>query len=577
VAKRTLKIEVLGDTRDGQRALDGLGVEVEETGGKFDGFADKAAAGLAAGLAVDRIGSFIGSMNDLGLEVETTSAKAKTVFGPALGEMQTWADGLNESLGVTDVQLLGMATDMADLLKPMGFTAEQAAGMSQEMLDLSGALSAWSGGERSAAEVSDILASAMLGERDSLKALGIAINQAEVDERALQIARADGRDEITQMDQALATQQLVLEKSTDAQTAWADGSMDAIKNQNELSATVAELKEGLAQALFPAIAAVTGFLVDDMIPALGAVAGFVVENKEAFIGAGLAITAMLIPAFIGWAASAGAAALATLTAAAPIIAVGVAVAGLTAGIIWAYENVDWFRDSVDAVVEFFRSDFLPILISTKDTLISSFDAAYKFVSPIIDMFVGQVQAMIDIAGGLITFVKGVFTGDWDAAWTGIKDTFSGVWDLITAPLEAFPEMLGNMGGLIAAAAVGMWDGIKNSFRGAINFIIDGWNGLEFKIPGFDPPGPGPKFGGFTLGLPHIDRFHSGGVFTSSTVAGEGLAILQHGERVTPAPAFGQISQGNDAPIYITFELGDETVTRMIERTSDRRPIRVRLA
>jgi len=577
VAKRTLKIEVLGDTRDGQRALDGLGVEVEETGGKFDGFADKAAAGLAAGLAVDRIGSFIGSMNDLGLEVETTSAKAATVFGPALGEMQTWADGLNESLGVTDVQLLGMATGMADLLKPMGFTAEQAAGMSQEMLDLSGALSAWSGGERSAAEVSDILASAMLGERDSLKALGISINQAEVDERALQIARADGRDEITQMDQALATQQLVLEKSTDAQTAWADGSMDAIKNQNELSATVAELKEGLAQALFPAIAAVTGFLVDDMIPALGAVAGFVVENKEAFIGAGLAITAMLIPAFIGWAASAGAAALATLAAAAPIIAVGVAVAGLTAGIIWAYENVDWFRDSVDAVVEFFRSDFLPILISTKDTLISSFDAAYKFVSPIIDMFVGQVQAMIDIAGGLITFVKGVFTGDWDAAWTGIKDTFSGVWDYITAPLEAFPEMLGNMGGLIAAAAVGMWDGIKNSFRGAINFIIDGWNGLEFKIPGFDPPGPGPKFGGFTLGLPHIDRFHSGGVFTSSTVAGEGLAILQHGERVTPAPAFGQISQGNDAPIYITFELGDETVTRMIERTSDRRPIRVRLA
>lgn len=576
MAKKTLKIEILGDARDGQRAIDDLGVTVEETGGKFDGFADIASGALVAGLATGAITNFTGSMNTAGLQVEITSQKAATVFGPALGDMQTWADGLNESLGVTDTELLGMAASMADLLKPMGFTAEQAGSMSQDMLDLSGALAAWSGGERDAAEVSEILSAAMLGERDSLKALGISIDAAEVSERALALAKAEGRDEVTAMDEALATQQLILEKSTDAQQAWADGSMDAVKNQNELSATVAELKEGLAQALFPAFAAVTGFLVGDFIPALEATAGFVMDNKEAFIGGALAITAMLIPAFIGWATSAGAAAVATLTAAAPIVAVGVAVAGLTAGIIWAYENVDWFRDSVDGVVSFFRTDFLPMLITVRDGLITGFDLAWKFVGPIIDSIIGKVQAMIDIAGGLIDFVKGTFTGDWDTAWSGIKDTFIGIWDLVTAPINALPDTLREMPGKIAEATVGMFDGIWDSFRGALNQIIDGWNGLSFTLPSVDTHIPGVgKIGGWTLSTPNIPRLHSGGVVHADSPGGDALIIAQDGERLTPAPSFGQFAAGGQQEIHI--HIGDETVTRMIERTSDRRPIRIRLA
>lgn len=55
--------------------------------------------------------------------------------------------------------------------------------------------------------------------------------------------------------------------------------------------------------------------------------------------------------------------------------------------------------------------------------------------------------------GIIQFLTGVFTGDWNKAWEGIKKTFGGI-----------------------------WDGIKGIITGAINGIIYGINkfikGLE---------------------------------------------------------------------------------------------------
>jgi len=73
-------------------------------------------------------------------------------------------------------------------------------------------------------------------------------------------------------------------------------------------------------------------------------------------------------------------------------------------------------------------------------------------------------------------------------------------------------------GKIASAAVGMWDGIKDAFRSAIDWIIQGWNSLHFHIPGFSV---GPiHFGGFDLGLPQIPLLATGGTFNGMAIVGE---------------------------------------------------------
>lgn len=158
-----------------------------------------------------------------------------------------------------------------------------------------------------------------------------------------------------------------------------------------------------------------------------------------------------------------------------------------------------------------------------------------------------IAGAVEIIQGVIRTGLAIINGDWGKAWDGIKGILSGAWDAIFGVLrgavnivrglvggivsvfgevlrplgnflhtwivEPFETVLGVIGGIpgrITNLARGMFDGIKNAFKGAINWIIDAWNGLEFRIPGFDPPGPGPKFGGFTLGVPNIPRLFLGG-------------------------------------------------------------------
>jgi hypothetical protein len=144
----------------------------------------------------------------------------------------------------------------------MGFTADEAASMSTEIIGLSGALSEWSGGQRSVEETAEILSKALLGERDSLKSLGISINQAEVDQRAMTIAVEAGRDAINEQDKALATQQLILEKSTDAQEAYAAGGNKLTAAQNRLKAAFGEIQERIARKLLPVFARLADIAVE---------------------------------------------------------------------------------------------------------------------------------------------------------------------------------------------------------------------------------------------------------------------------------------------------------------------------
>jgi hypothetical protein len=260
--KFTGRDDSVGSTLGGlERKMGGFGGFVDRWGGRI-------AAGFAAGFAVDKIVSVGSALFDLGNQLTTWEVKTDTVFGDQAESVRRWADDVNESLGLSDEAVAGLAASMGDLLVPLGATREQAAEQSTQLIELSGALSAWSGGMYDASQVSEILTKAQLGERDSLKALGISINQAEVDQRALTVAKEDGRDAVTELDKALATSQLILEKSTDAQAAWNDGSLDSIKNQNKLRAAWDDLKTALAERFMPAAERFTGWLAEDAVPAL---------------------------------------------------------------------------------------------------------------------------------------------------------------------------------------------------------------------------------------------------------------------------------------------------------------------
>lgn len=90
------------------------------------------------------------------------------------------------------------------------------------------------------------------------------------------------------------------------------------------------------------------------------------------------------------------------------------------------------------------------------------------------------------------------------------------------------EFLRGLPGQIADIASGMWDGITNAFRSAINELIDLWNGLHFDLPAIDW---GPiHLGGGSIDVPQIPHLHTGGIVPGRP-GQDVLAVLQAGERV----------------------------------------------
>jgi hypothetical protein len=260
-----------------------------------------------------------------------------------------------------------------------------------------------------------------------------------------------------------------------------------------LSAKFSDIQETVGTALLPILTQLGTFVADTLVPAffkvwevLGKVGKFVVQNKEYFIALGIGIAAALVPALIAWAVSAASAAAATIAALAPVIAIAAAIAALAAGVIYAYKHWGWFRDAVNAVRDaglwFYENVLKPIAAWIVDKL---------------------VPAVVAIVAKLV---------EWGGKAKEIATTIIEDIGKVLHFVESLP-------GKIKSATVGMWDGIKEAFRSAINWLIDAWNNLELKLPEVDTHIPGiGKVGGFGLSTPNIPRLAEGGIVTGPTIA-----------------------------------------------------------
>lgn len=122
--------------------------------------------------------------------------------------------------------------------------------------------------------------------------------------------------------------------------------------------------------------------------------------------------------------------LTTFLAANPFILVIAGIAALIAGLVWAYKNVEWFRDGVNA---FFSG--------IKDITIEVFKFIGGFISGVFDGILNNFKNIFNagkrIFTGFIDFITGIFTGNWKKAWQGVVDIFGGIFDGIVA-VAKFP-------------------------------------------------------------------------------------------------------------------------------------------
>jgi hypothetical protein len=187
----------------------------------------------------------------------------------------------------------------------------------------------------------------------------------------------------------------------------------------------------------------------------------------------------------------------------PIGLVVAAIAALVAGVIWAYQNVGWFRDLVDG----------------------AFSAIQSVISSVVGWVTENWPLLLKILTGPIGFAVGFIIDHFDA----IKGAFLTVRDWIWARGEDIVGFFTGLPGRIASVISTVAEAVTAPFRTAFNAVRDLWNNT-IGGKGFDIPSWVPGVGGKSFRFP---RFHSGGTFQALTPGGEGLAMLRDGERIVP--------------------------------------------
>jgi hypothetical protein len=228
----------------------------------------------------------------------------------------------------------------------------------------------------------------------------------------------------------------------------------------------------------------------------------------------------------------------------PIGLIIVGIALLIGAFVLAYKKIDWFRAGVQWAM---------------DKVVGAAKFAWDWIK-------GHWPLLLAILTGPFGIAVYAIAKNWDR----IKAGATAVKDWVVEKFQALISFYTRMPGRIAGVAKGMFDGIKNAFRSAINWIIGAWNGLEFKIPGFDPPGPGPKFGGFTLGVPDIQMLARGG----RVMAGRPYIVGDGGVPELFVPdAAGRVLPRIPPPAHLPVPSEADLHASMADDDFDPRPIR----
>ena len=160
----------------------------------------------------------------------------------------------------------------------------------------------------------------------------------------------------------------------------------------------------------------------------------------------------------------------------------------------------------------------------------------------------SVKKLFSSLGGIIDFIVGVFTGNWEKAWSGVKTVFKNI-----------------------------VDSLVSIFKIPINLIIDGINTFISGLNNIQIPDWVPAVGGKGINIPKIPKLARGGIVDSPTYAmiGEaGKEAVMPLERNT-----GWIDQladkinskgSGDTPIQLVVRLGEDTIyDKFIEYTKSK--------
>ena len=282
--------------------------------------------------------------------------------------------------------------------------------------------------------------------------------------------------------QNLALETLSTAGLNDTYDAWAKNNEEMLANQ-DANLRFQEAMASLAEVVLPIVTTIT-----EKLAALMQWFASLDPAVQASIGVIVGLIAAISP--IAGIVSGISTALAFL-AANPIVLVIAAIAALIAVLVLIVTKGEeikaWLAGFNEWLQGVFATDWTEIFGPVLGNVLNGFFSLLK----------GIWDGVYQILNGVIDFIQGIFTGNWEQAWSGVQEIVSGVWDTITGIItgacdliegillgldswlqgvfktdwtEIFGPGLGDIINAFMKNVENTWNAIKQIFQGVLDFI-----------------------------------------------------------------------------------------------------------
>jgi hypothetical protein len=517
----SLSFKLFGQDVSATRTLKGVGTEARSTGKHFRDMG-KIAGGAMAGIGLAAAGQQL-------LQFGKDSMDAFQNTGGVALKLQRYMGGTAE-----DASRLGLA------LKLTGVDSEAAAksfGIFSKFSSAAGdQLDSYDSKVAAAALKGKAFTGQLGGSASAFAKLGVQLRGADGEARPMKDLLIDMADQISKMPPGVDKTTLVLKafgkqgmamlpflnkgaagieemmaKSDELGTTLSGADLEAVKAntkaKREFAATVEGVQISLGRGLYPVLTTMMNYFKSTLLPVLKTATDFFLEHSDVILKVATVI-GVVLAAVKGFNIAMGVFStivrVATGLQAAwnlvmmmnPIGLIVLAIIAFIGILVLAYNKVGWFRDLVDkawagikvaisAVVKWFQQTAWPILKTVIGYIVGYYRTLWTVFTTVVGWIIGRGVALV--------------------TW--------------------FRELPGR----VTSAVSGLWDGIKNSFRNALNWVIRAWNSFRLQFPSFDFDWNGPlpggevTVGGWTVDTPNLPMLARGG-----TALRSGLAIV--GER-----------------------------------------------
>ena len=184
-----------------------------------------------------------------GANLIETENKVDAVFKGSSDNVKEWAKDAAHNVRVSKQVAMEHAASFGNIFTNMGMATDKAADYSTQLMEVAAAQADFN--NMSTEEVLDKIDSALTGNYQGLKALGIVMNEDKVIEKALAMTHKQNKDELTDLEKTMARVELMFDGSINAVEKFKENSGSLVSLIAELKSKFSEIRDEVGSKFTP--------------------------------------------------------------------------------------------------------------------------------------------------------------------------------------------------------------------------------------------------------------------------------------------------------------------------------------